>query len=121
MPLHLGPLKEQTKRLNLTLEGNTFFVVYRPYAITPQIEEQIAEAVKDNQRDLVIELFRFVVVDWDVIDSEDPDGLRVIPLEEVETIKKQVPSPIIAWIMAKIQEDNSPNRKPQRETLRFGS
>lgn len=124
MGFNLKPIKDATKTFVATWEDTdppqSLTLTYKPAIVTPAVEDQIREAAKNNEDDILIDLLLFVLVEWDVLDLRDPDQQTVLDLNDRDAIKEQVPSSVIKWMIDRIGEDRSPKAK-KPATLRRGS
>lgn len=100
MPFNATAMRQRTKRVTATFDGQAFDVWYRPGAITPRAYQQL-EASGDNIATLVDALVIFVS-EWDIVDEH---GQRISPTAEVML---DYPAPLLSAVMEAITADLTP-------------
>lgn len=102
MPIRLADKLAETKTITVTWDDDTADVSYHPNVVTPALLEQVDEAGREDNLDVMGVLLEPVLDWWDVLDEK---GKR-IPVTR-ETIRN-MPMPFLLKVQDAIQEDQNP-------------
>lgn len=111
MPITLSQLKAERRPLELEVAGDTIKFSYRPYALTPELEDQLAQVPEDGQPASagLLKFFVELVADWDV--KSEPGDKK--PLEVTVGNLRRFPSKLIKQLFDRIREDQAPPKAPE--------
>jgi hypothetical protein len=106
--MKLADLKSATKTTVISFDIGDLKVTYRPNRFTATLADQINAAMQDpaQQTDAMFRMVGEVLVDWDLED----DAGKIIPLDEVQRLRDEVPMQVFGLIFAGIQQDQDPGK-----------
>lgn len=100
----LSQLTPDRARLTVPFGSSALKVAYRPYAVTPRLQRQVAAAQRDQDLDAGLLLpFCRIVESWDLTDD---DG-SLVPIEPASL--EDVPARVLLAVLLAIGEDMAPN------------
>lgn len=104
MPISVAELERNEARAIVEIGGQTGYVVYTPYSITPDVEIEIAELEKQyGKQSALAKFLSAVVVEWDV----EKDG-AVVPIEYEAMCG--VPTVILGAVLGAVTSNLAPGR-----------
>ena len=112
--MKLSKITSQVSDLDVDFGNEVLKVKYKPHTFTANMVDEMAAAETDSSKQTVA-LFQMVagtIVDWDL---EGEDG-KIIPIDNAERLKDEVPISIFGEIFRQIGEAQNP--KAQGTTRR---
>jgi hypothetical protein len=103
--MKLSTVKSERKPLTIPFEemGDELHIVYVPGALTPEVEDQVMEALEQpGQGAFLTGFITKLIESWDLLDDDEqpipltPGGLRSIPIN------------FLGVLLTKIREDMNP-------------
>lgn len=94
--MKLSQLRDRRVPLAIDVLGDVLNVVYNPSYITPEVEQEIADA---NSSEQMSRLLSGMLVEWDLVD----DATNTPVGTDAETLRK-LPTIILAHILGKVSE-----------------
>lgn len=114
MPLNLGDFARAEVELVVETTAGPLGVRYRPNAMTPLLESEMAKAISDPEAatDALVRMFCAVIAWMDVEGPlAGPDGREVLGAGEAMPVEPELvgllPSRLLAAVFAAVQEDMS--------------
>jgi hypothetical protein len=143
MPIRVGDLVQERRKIRIKLSAGELEVTYRPNELTPAKEQLFTEAL--NNRDKthripMLDMFHDLVVDWDLegpltaaVQVVDDETNEVLVQEGQEVVADgervgthpdhtmHLPSHFIARVFTAIQKDMNPDPKESKGNSGGGS
>lgn len=104
MPVRLSHLARDKRTCTVAVGDESVTVVYRPSAITPELEDQLREYAADQRGGAaLVALLAQCLVEWDVLDDTGT------PLQPTTENLRRLPIAFLGQVVQALMEDLRPN------------
>lgn len=106
--LNFADLKGNVRTVNVSYQGDSFAITYRPSEFSPvkgKAHQKRVNDPEDEADNLAVELLAAGLVSWEVVD----EGGEMLPLTRENL--EQFPGGLLLAMLGAVNEDSTPNPK----------